>query len=362
MNSELNRQRYARVEDLRRLTEDVFNALGVTPKAATSIARNLVHADLRGHAAHGVTRISIYAERIERGVVEARPDIHLQRTRPSVSLVDGGNGPGAYVGDRAMAVALEHARETGIGLAPVRRTNHNGPGSYFALQAVPCGFIGISATNPAVSMAAWGGRGRALGTNPITVAVPARARDPVVLDMSSSVVARGKIIEAAKRGESIPEGWALDTEGRPTTDARAAEDGVVLPFGGPKGSAIAIIVDILAGVLSGAAFGKLVGNLYSDFETPQNNGHFVAALDVSACMPPERFGARMEQLIAMLKETPPADGFDEILMPGEPEARAERERRRTGVPLPDNVIADLEAVAKRTGVAMPPLYTAPLAG
>ncbi len=352
---------YCEAEALKSFTRNVFERFGLTAEAAATVAANLVHADLRGHGSHGVTRIPIYTERLERGVVNPRPKIAIDRRGPTVALVDGDNGMGAVVGDAAIKKAIRIAGESGVGIAAVRHSNHNGPGSFFVTQALAHGFIGVSASNSPISMAVWGSRGRALGTNPLAVAVPAGRNPPIVVDMSSSVVARGKIVEASKRGDAIPEGWALDVDGRPTTDSKAAEAGVVLPFAGTKGSAIAILVDMLAGVLSGAAYGALVNNLYAEFEKPQNNGQFTMAIDVEAFMPREDFLARIDDFIDRLKASPRAEGVSEILVPGEPEYRNEQRFSKTGVPLSANVIADIRAVADTVGVALPPLSETPLA-
>ena len=258
-----------------------------------------------------------------------------------------------------MKEAMRIAAETGVGIASVKHSNHNGPGSYFVTQAPPNGMIGVSASNSPISMAIWGSRGRALGTNPLSVAVPAGQYPAVVVDMSSSVVARGKIVEAAKRGAPIPEGWALDTQGRPTTDSKEAEAGVVLPFAGAKGSAIAVLVDLFAGVLSGAAFGALINNLYADFENPQDNGQFVMAIDVACFMPQDEFLARVDRFVELMKATSRAEGVDEILLPGEPEFLNEERFRKSGVPLPVNVVDDISTVGESVGVPLPVLSDAP---
>ena len=352
---------YCADDQLRSFTANIFEQFGLDMNAAMIVADNLVHADLRGHGAHGVTRIPIYTERLTKGVVKTKPNIQVERKSASVALVDGDNGMGAVAGDKAMKIAIEIAKENGVGIASVRHSNHNGPGSFYVTQASYQGLIGVSASNSPVSMAVWGSRGRALGTNPLSVAIPSGRIPSIVIDMSSSVVARGKIVEAAKRGDPIPEGWALDSEGRPTTDSKVAEAGVVLPFAGAKGSAIAILVDMFAGVLSGAAYSKLVHNLYADFENAQNNGQFTMAIDVEAFMPKDAFLECVDTFIDLMKGTPLAEGVAEILMPGEPELRNERKHAVSGVPLPANIIEDIRKVADEVGVAMPKLATCPLA-
>ncbi|MAZ14801.1 MAG: hypothetical protein CL535_00480 [Ahrensia sp.] len=194
-------------------------------------------------------------------------------------------------------------------------------------------------------MAVFGGREPALGTNPITFGAPVAGGSPILLDMATSVVARGKIVEASKRGDPIPDGWALDAAGKPTNDSNAAERGVVLPMSGAKGSGLAIMVEVLAGVLSGGRFAGQLGNLYSDFETPQDIGHFLMLIDVSG----QAFAGKTGRLVAELKSTALADGFDEIMMPGEVEQQ--RMHAADGIDLPENVLCDLDQIALEVGVA-----------
>jgi len=351
---------YCDPQALRAFTTEIFQRFGLARDAAAIVADNLVHADLRGHGSHGVTRIPIYTKRLACGVVKAEPQIAIESGGTSVVRVDGDNGMGAVAGDTAMKQSIRLARQHGVGIATVRNSNHTGPGSFYVMQASDQGLIGVSASNSPVSMAVWGSRGRALGTNPLSVSVPAGRHDAIVVDMSSSVVARGKIVEASKRGDPIPEGWALDKDGKPTTDSVEAEAGVVLPFAGAKGSAIAILVDVLAGVLSGAAYGSLIQNLYAEFEQPQNNGQFTMAIDVSAFMPPAMFSDRIDGFIDLMKAAPVAEGVSEVLVPGEPETRNHKKHLRTGVPLPENVVADIRAVAETVDLALPPLSEGPL--
>ncbi len=351
---------YFSPDSLVSLTQAIFEKAGLSSEHALLEARNLVYADLRGHAAHGVTRIPIYAQRFQCGVVNCRPSVRVERKSDSAAVVHGDNGAGAVVSDIAMKTAIDFALESGIGMVVARESNHNGPCAFYSTQASDQSLIGMSTTNAPVSMAVWGSRGRALGTNPFSVAVPAGNYPAIVIDMASSMVARGKIVEAAKRGEKIPEGLALSPEGAPTTDAKTAEAGVVLPFAGPKGSAIAILVDIFSGVLSGASFGKLVNNLYNEFEKPQDNGHFFMAIDPGLFMPRDEFLSRVDQFISMMKATPLAQGFDEVLMPGEPELQKETAARHSGIALPPNVIADLREVCAGLGIEMPAGSPAPL--
>ncbi len=206
-------------------------------------------------------------------------------------------------------------------------------------------------TNASPAMPIWGGRTAFLGTSPFAMAAPGHT--PLVLDMATAVAARGKIRRAAQRGEPIPEGWALDEQGRPTTDAEAGYRGIVLPFAGPKGSGLSLMMEAFAGVMSGSAFGGEVKNQYNDFETPQNVGHFFLALKPDLFAPGEAYDERMDALVGRAKATPLAQGYDEILMPGEPEERTAEKRRRDGVAIPEADIAMLIEEARAAGVASP---------
>lgn len=338
------------VETLRRFTTTMFVAGGLTPEGAATVADVLVHADLRGHASHGITRIPIGLKRLKAGVVKARPEVTVTRLAPALAMVDADNGPGPIASVRAVDEAVAMAASQGVACAVVRHSNHNGAGSYYAERAMARGCLAFAFTNAPPSMAVHGGRTPAVGTNPVTIGVPA-GPDSLLLDMATSVVARGKIVEAAKRGERIPEGWALDRDGRPTTDARVAEAGVILPLAGAKGSALAIMVEVLTGVMAGGRFAEEMGNLYRDFDTPQDTAHCFFALQVDKLHPGGGFAPRVARLVQSLKRGPAAEGAAEILMPGEPEARRRTAAERDGVRLPANVIADLDAAADAYGVA-----------
>lgn len=345
------------VSRMRGFSNAVFEACGVDAADAAIITECLIHADLRGHASHGLTRIPIYAERILAGVVNKRPAVGVQRSGGAFLHVDGDNGPGPVVTMRALSAAMEVARAEGVCAVSIAHSNHNGSGSFYVEQAVKEGFLAIAMTNAPPSMAVHGGREAVLGTNPITFGTPVEGEAPVLLDMATSVVARGKIVEAAKRHETIPQGWALDAAGKPTLDAREAEKGVVLPMAGPKGSALAIMVEILCGVMSGGRFGSRMGNLYSDFETPQDVGHFLLLIDTRRSPPGSAYAGQVRELVKDLKNSARAEGFENILMPGELEMLRSNAMTATGITLPDNVIADLEEIARKTSAPglLPPV-------
>ena len=332
---------------------EAFERSGLSPAHARQVAQSMIMADLRGVGTHGVIRSGGYIERFRTGLVNPRPEPRLASTYPWAVAMDADNAMGAVAANLAMDVVLSRAERLGVGGATVKRSNHFGAASVYALQAVEAGCIGIVLSPASRSLAPFGSMEPMFGTNPIAVAIPAGRHHPWVLDMATSIAARGHIRVAARRGEPIPEGWALDAEGRPTTDAAAALKGVMLPFSGPKGSALAMMVDVLGGVLSGSAFAGEIRDMTQDFTAPQDVGHFFLALKVDAFMPEAEFAARMEEEIRRLKALRPAAGFDEVCYPGEREARLAERRRAEGIPIPPETMKVLSEVADRIGVALP---------
>jgi LDH2 family malate/lactate/ureidoglycolate dehydrogenase len=338
--------------DLQAYASDILSAAGLPDGDAGIVAAALVDANLRGIDSHGVTRIPIYVERLRKGLVDPKPAIRVVRDSGAALLVDGGNGMGAVVTSRVVQIALDRLGEVGTVSVAVRNSNHYSSGAYYMQPILARGALGFLYANAPSTTAAWGGTRRFLGTNPYTFAAPAGRHGAVVLDMATSVVARGKILLAAQRGEDIPEGWAVDATGAPTTDAHAALEGAVLPFGGPKGYGLAMMIEIMAGVLAGASIGPSVGDLYEDLEEPQGVGSFLQVVDVPAFQPREEFVLRMEAFIDDIKATASPETGSEVLVPGEIEARTAAARSRDGIPLSPDVVAALERVAP-AGVAAP---------
>ena len=348
MSAVLNATRY-KAEDLTDFGQAVLEKLGVPPDDARTVAECLVLAELRGVGSHGMIRLPVYAGRVRAGVVEARPEMKLTSRFSAVALLDGGNGLGPVVGRRAMEEALRIAETCGIGYVGVCHSNHFGPAAYYVEMALRKGYIGCAVSNAPPHMAAFGGRSRFLGTNPLAVGIPAGKQQPLLFDASSSVVARGKIIVAAEQGLPIPEGWAIDPAGRPTTDAKAALAGSVLPFGGPKGSAISFIIDILSGVLTGASY-ALHLNTLENLGAVQNLGHLLLAMRTDLFMPAEDFARRMDEILGMLKSAPAAEGVERVMAPGEPEFAKEAALRRDGIAIVPEVVRQLESLGKEVGV------------
>ena len=338
---------------LKDLVQQIFSAHDLPAEDAETAAAALVRANLRGVDSHGVARVPMYCERLRRGVANARPKLGSVRVAPAVVHVDGDDGLGLVVGKYAMAEAIALARQSGIGLAGVKRSGHYGMAALYVLQAVAAGCVGMAFTNASPAIPVWGGRRPFLGTSPFAAGAPSGGGPPFVLDMACSVVARGKLKFAAQRGEPISPGLALDKDGRPTTDGKKAFEGVMLPFGGVKGAGLSLLMEVLSGVLTGATFGGQVRNPFRELDAPQNTGHFFIALKADLFMPLERFEQRMQELAGRIRSQPLAEGFDEILMPGEPEERTEKRRLDEGIPLTADVVESLQKEAKQAGISFP---------
>ena len=334
-----------RHERLRELVGGIFSALGVPE--SEEIADHLVLANLRGVDSHGVSRVKIYAERLELGLVSRETRLEIVRETPVSALVDGGNGSGIVVASRAMDLAIEKARESGIGAVCAMRSNHCGMLAAYTQRAAERGLISLSTTSAPANMAPWGGSERFFGTNPLSYGVPAGEEIDIVFDMASSNVSRGKIILAAKNGKKIPFGWAIDSDGRDTTDSEAALEGLVLPLGGAKGSGLAFLVEVLSSILSGANFGPHIPSLYDNFGEEQGVGHFFLAVRPDLFTPLEEFADRMDRMIREVREVKVAEGHERVYLPGEIELEKERERRKDGIPLSAEVLDELRSVSER---------------
>jgi LDH2 family malate/lactate/ureidoglycolate dehydrogenase len=337
-------------EALKAFVSRVFAHYGLEPHAADIVAESLVWADLHGLDTHGAARIPAYIERFKRQLVNPRPQMSVESRMPFAANLDGDNAMGALVAERAMREALARADAIGIGVVVARHSNHFGAAGCWARMAVPRDCIGICVSPASKSLAPFGSKAPLFGTNPFAVAVPVAGRAPWVMDFATSVAARGHIRLAAREGRAIPEGWALDRDGHPTTDAARALEGVMLPFAGPKGSALSMLADILGGVLAGAAFAGEIRDMNTDFTGPQDLGHFFFAMRVEAFMPAAAFAARMEEMIVRIKALPPAAGATEVMYPGEPEARVAAERHERGIPLSAVTRAMLVKLADETGI------------
>jgi LDH2 family malate/lactate/ureidoglycolate dehydrogenase len=338
-------------EPLAGFSAAVLEAEGVPADGARLVARCLVQAELWGHPSHGLLRLGWYVARIRSGVVDpvAAPETVVDVG--ALAVLDGREGLGHVVCAHAASEAVRRASEHGVGVVGVRNSNHFGMAAHFTRMIAEQGCVGVVTTNGSPAMAPWGGREKAVGANPWSIAAPAGRHGVTVMDIANVNAARGKIYAARERGESIPEGWALDAEGRPTTDPAAAIAGVILPMGGHKGYAIAFMMDVLSGVLTGSSFATGVSGP-QQAERRSGCGHLVLALDVAAVADPGDFGRRMEALIAEMKAVPLAEGFDEVFFPGEIEDRSGVRREREGIEVPGRTMEALERLAAETGAPL----------
>lgn len=339
-------------ERLRDFVAQVFAKAGVPDDEATLIGESLTEADLTGVESHGVSRVPIYLKRIELGVVNAVARLEVIADLPGALVLDGCNSMGIVTGVRAIDMAIEKAETSGSVFVTVRNSNHFGVAAFFTQRALARGMIGYAASNAPSTMAPWGGIKPYMGTNPFSVAFPAGSELPIVMDMATSVVAQGKIIMAGKEGKSIPFGWAITKDGDPTDDPKAALEGTVLPFGGPKGYAVSLMLDVLSGVLSGAAFGPYLCNMWNDFKNPQNVGHYFTVLDVKKFVPLEQFKANLDTMIREIKNSPRAKGVEEIFLPGEMEHRKRQQRLADGIPLGAKTYSDLAEIGARMNLQL----------
>jgi LDH2 family malate/lactate/ureidoglycolate dehydrogenase len=336
---------------LRKFVERCYQALDVPTDAAALVADSLVQADLWGHQSHGVMRTFWYGDRFLAGstVKDAKPELVLDAG--ALAVLDGNNGIGQVVASTAMTEAIKRSKQHGIGAVSVRNSNHFGTAMYFTRMAASDGCIGILTTNASPAMAPWGGREKRVGNNPWSIAAPAGKYPPMVLDIANTAVARGKLYLARQKSETIPDIWAMDINGVPTTDPVAGIAGTILPMAGHKGYAVSVMMDVLSGVLSHSGFGTNVFGPYQA-EKPGNVGHLAVAIDIAQCRPLSDFNADMEQMIETIKSTPLASGTDEIFYPGEIEAKADERHRNEGITLPDDTVAELNRRAAELNVPL----------
>ena len=330
----------------------IFEAGGVPGDEAARVADALVSADARGMTSHGTMRVPMYMKKVRAKGFRAGTKGRVLQETAATMLLDGEDGLGQVITWRAMEEAIRKARSVGVGVVGVTRSNHFGEGAYYALEAIRHDMIGILTTNGSANTPPHGGRSMVAGNLPLTAGVPAGKELPILLDMAMCASSKGKIAYAAKKGEAIPAGWAVEASGQPTVDPRKVlEGGWILPIGGYKGWGMIVILDILSGVLTGGPMGPEVTDLFTGpAETPQGLGHFVLALNIAAFMPVGHFKQRMDQRIRSIKDSERLPGVEEILMPGERELKLERQRRAKGIPLSVAVLEQVAAVAHEVGV------------
>jgi LDH2 family malate/lactate/ureidoglycolate dehydrogenase len=334
--------------ELRDLGQRAFEGLGLNAANAKDVVDVLVLADLFGLSTHGLSRVESYGERLDVGGIAKNPAIATERVAPAMVTVDGANGVGPLVGMHGLRSAMDVARECGIGAAFVRGSNHFGPISPYSYLAAEQGFASMIGSNATTTIAPWGGSDARLGNSPLGFGVPGADGDHFMLDMAMSVVARAKIRNALKAGESIPDTWGTDKQGRRTTDPKAALDGFLQPIGGHKGYGLALLVDMFAGVLSNAAYLTHVKSWVDAPDEPQNLGHFFILIDTRRLGSGAWLAGRMRDFAEILHGSPAAEEGKPVIVPGEIELRRMREQRAVGIDIKADVLALLRRRAGAT--------------
>ncbi len=320
--------------------------LGESPENAEKVADVLLKADKRGIPTHGFYLLKVIEMRVKGGQLRLPTTLKVFSDSDATAIIDGGDGIGMLAGLKALDVGIEKAGEYGIGMVLVRNTNNLGSLACYTMLAAEKGMIAIMSGNAAPAMAPWGGAEQFLGTNPISISIPAYGPG-FTADMATSIVARGKIRKALRQGHEIPSDWALNKEGVPTSNPKEAMAGSLLPFGGPKGSALALAVDIISGMLSGAAYGPKIKSFHT-LDGPTEVGASLIVIDIRRFIPLEDFMTLMEEYTNSIKALKKAEGFSEILMPGEREKRIEK-ASEDGVDMDPDQLASLNEFLVQAG-------------
>jgi LDH2 family malate/lactate/ureidoglycolate dehydrogenase len=328
-----------------------FVAVGIPPTEAAVLGDLITEADLRGSDTHGVFRMPQYCKRIRTGGINARPAMRLSEERASTALVDGDNGMGHLAMKLAAETAIAKARQTGVGWVGARMSNHAGPAALYAMMPLAHDMIGLYfAVGSNNHLPPWGGTESLLGTNPVAVAVPTMDEPPVVMDMSPTVAAYGKVRLKAARGEEMPVGWMIDRQGKPLTDPKRADEGSLLPIGDYKGYALSLIIGLLAGPLNRAAFGPEIVELLKKPDAATNTGQSVVALSVEAFAPVAEFKRQVDAMVRTIRGSPRLPGVERIWLPGEQSHTKRLDRLRNGIPVPPPLRKSLDELAKELGI------------
>jgi LDH2 family malate/lactate/ureidoglycolate dehydrogenase len=331
--------------ELTRFCERILDGAGVPPHKAAITAASLVASNLRGVDSHGIQLLPFYIDQLLAGEMDPRTDGRVVAETGSCLTFDGQNGIGQWVAEICCGHAVRMARQQGMAMVLARESNHFGAAAWWAQKMRAAGQIGIVMCNASPLVPPWQGKQGRTGTNPICMSVPG----PWLLDMATTTVAAGRIFKAFLNGQpEIPAGWAFDSEGVPTTSTAEAYKGMLMPLGGYKGSGLAMMVEILSSVLSGGAMANEVGGIRFRGKTVRVSQMYMA-IDVARFMPVPEFTARVERLVQLMKSTPAAPGYDEVMVAGDPEWRTEAERRKNGIPIADGNWDALSKAAARVG-------------
>lgn len=348
MNVAVKRFAKERLEDL---VAQLAAGMGVPAEDAALFAEVLVDADLHGVSTHGVSRLNIYLKRIEAGLIDPQAALTADRGTGAILALDAGNGLGQIQARKALDMMIPLARQNGVASATIRNSQHFGALSWYCNYAARQKMVLLAMTNCEPAMSPEGGYEAFFGTNPMAASFPSGKGFPVKIDLATSTVARGNIIAAQKKGAPIPSGWALDREGNPTTDASEALLGTVLTMAGHKGYALALMVELFSGVLSGSAIGPDVGSMYKSMDRKQDVGHFFCLFDVGAFLDYDEYLRRVDRTIERIKNSKMRPGVEEIMVPGERSARQARINSAQGIPISNETVAELEQWCSRLHVA-----------
>lgn len=338
-------------EKVKKFAIDCLTKVGIGEEDAKLVSETMLVADLRGINSHGFIRLPIYIERIKNGLINANGKVEIIKENSSLTLVDANYVPGQVAATKAMEVSIQKAKETGIGLTVVKNSNHFGIAAYYAEMAANENMIGFAISNVEPLMPAIGGAEKVIGNNPVAIAVPnSSEKNPVILDMALSNVAQGKIIAANKKGDKIPIGWGVDKDGVDTQDPNEVlNGGLMLPFGGPKGFGLALLTEVLTGVISGGQFSKNIPSLYG-LEEKQSISYFMLAIDISFFMDIDEYAPRMDTFTSYIKDSKKAPRVEELFLPGEIEFNRQAVNEEKGVPIDESVLKELKNMGETLGV------------
>ena len=322
-------------KELRSLVKERLTEAGLNMLHAEIVADVLVHADLRGVRSHGVIRTEHYVTRLKAGSLNPNPNFAVKEVRSGAAVLNADAGMGHVACAEAMDKAIDMAKTSGIAMVGVENGSHCGALSYFVLRAAAKDMIGMAVTHTDKCVAPFGGAKAFFGTNPIAFGFPTKKHSPVVLDMATSNTAFGNILHAKEQGTSIPDDWGIDSEGAPTTDPEQVE--AMTPFGGPKGYGLALVIDVLTGVLMGAKYGPHITAMYGDYNKPRELASLMIAIDPSTFISADAFKSQMDAMVDDLHAQPPGPGFERVYVPGEPQIILEEANLKSGVPVVDTI-------------------------
>ena len=342
---------YLSIADAERFISSALQAVRVPASDADIIASLMVQSDLAGADGHGIFRLPAYLKRIRAGGVNLHPNIHIEREQGATALINGDNALGHLVMNRAVDLAIEKVKQHSVCWIGSHYGNHSGAASVYVRKLAEQGYIGIyMAVGNANHMAPWGGIDLLLSTNPIAIAVPAGDGPTVLLDIATTVAAYGKVKVAAQKGESIPDDWMIDRQGKPITDPKKSAEGSLLPIGGYKGYGLAVMIGLLAGALNNAAVGKGTIDFNAHHDLVTNTGQTIIAVDPSAFGNTEEFINRVIALVNDLKNSSTLPGVKEIRVPGEGAAKTRAERMKKGIPVSPELLEALNTCAQECGI------------